>query len=158
MDATELTKEHIKTVGIQITKVIDSLLDRSFNHDKSKLREPEKSVLDIYTPKLRGTTYNSKEYKQNLKELKEVLDHHYSVNRHHPQHFENDFSKMNLVDLVEMICDWMAATIRHADGDIDESIQINKERFNIPDVLVSILQNTVDQVLIWKIKKQIIGT
>jgi hypothetical protein len=55
---------------------------------------------------------------------------------------------MNLVDLVEMICDWMAATIRHADGDIDESIQINKERFNIPDVLVSILQNTVDQVLI----------
>jgi hypothetical protein len=25
-------------------------------------------------------------------------------------------------------------------------------------VLVSILQNTVDQVLIWKIKKQIIGT
>ena len=54
---------------------------------------------------------------------------------------------MNLVDLTEMICDWMAATMRHADGDIYKSLEINRKRFNIPDVLVKILKNTVDDIL-----------
>ena len=70
MDATKQTKEHIKTVGIQISKVMDELFHRSLNHDASKLKEPEKLLLDIYTHKLRGTTYGSTTYKQYLKELK----------------------------------------------------------------------------------------
>jgi hypothetical protein len=147
MDATKQTKEHIKTVGLQINKVIQKLSNRSLNHDKSKLKEPEKSLFDIYTRKLKNTTYGSIEYKQYLKELKPALDHHYTNNRHHPEHFNNDFSKMNLVDLIEMICDWNAATLRHDDGDIYKSLEINKKRFNIPDILMSILQNTVDDVL-----------
>ena len=147
MDAKEQTLQHIKQVGLQIEKVRDELFRRSLKHDLSKLKEPEKSLLDIYTHKLRETTYNSKEYKQYLKELKPALDHHYSHNRHHPEYFNNDFSKMNLVDLTEMICDWMAATMRHADGDIYKSLEINRKRFNIPDVLVKILKNTVDDIL-----------
>jgi hypothetical protein len=49
---------------------------------------------------------------------------------------------MSLLDLVEMFCDWKAATERHADGSIEKSIQINKKRFELSDQLVSILEAT----------------
>ena len=48
---------------------------------------------------------------------------------------------MNLIDLVEMICDWKAATMRHSDGDIYKSLDDNKKRFGISDELYQILLN-----------------
>ena len=55
-----------------------------------------------------------------------------------------DLSGMNLIDLVEMMCDWKAATLRHDSGDISKSMEVNTKRFNIPDDLVKILENTID--------------
>lgn len=49
----------------------------------------------------------------------------------------------DLLDLVEMLCDWKAATERHNDGDIMRSIDINQKRFSMSPQLVSILRNTV---------------
>jgi hypothetical protein len=60
---------------------------------------------------------------------------------------------MTLVDLVEMFCDWYAATKRHEDGSIMKSIEINKERFNISDDLVNIFINTAE--LNFKVKKDL---
>jgi hypothetical protein len=97
---------------------------------------------DEYTPKLAGCTYGSDEYKQFLKELKVALNHHYSIGRHHPEHFENGIRGMNLVDLVEMICDWYAATKRHNDGDMMKSIAMNQERFGYSDDIKALLENT----------------
>jgi hypothetical protein len=51
---------------------------------------------------------------------------------------------MNLIDLVEMICDWKASSMRHENGDIKKSIEINQERFNYDDILKSILLNTIN--------------
>lgn len=51
---------------------------------------------------------------------------------------------MNLIDLLEMKCDWKAASERHADGDIRRSIEINTKRFGLSDQLTQILTNTVD--------------
>jgi len=55
-------------------------------------------------------------------------------------------NNMNLFDLLEMIVDWLAATKRHADGDINKSIEINTERFGLSPQLVNILKNTVDWI------------
>ena len=49
---------------------------------------------------------------------------------------------MSLLDLLEMFCDWKAATERHADGDIKRSIEINRDRFNMSPQLAQILDNT----------------
>jgi hypothetical protein len=51
---------------------------------------------------------------------------------------------MNLLDILEMFCDWKAASERHADGDIIESIKKNQKRFNMSDELTQILLNTVN--------------
>ena len=142
-DQTKKTIEHINQVKYFMAKIINELEYRMLDHDKSKLESPEKEIFDEYTPKLSQVTYGSDEYKGYLKEMKIALDHHYLANRHHPEHFENGVNDMNLIDLIEMLCDWKAATLRHDKGDIYKSIEINKKRFDISDQLTKILLNTV---------------
>ena len=144
-DSEQDTKEHIRRVRFYLVKCINELSGRSYNHDRDKIEDPvEKRLFDEYTPKLRECTYGSDEYKEFLKGLKEGLDIHYKNNRHHPEHFENGIKNMTLIDLLEMICDWKAASERHADGDVYKSLVINKERFGYSDELYNILKNTVD--------------
>jgi hypothetical protein len=124
--------------------IINELVSRKVLHDKTKLENPEISYYTEWTPKLRASTYNSDEYKDFLKQLKPALDHHYKHNRHHPEHYDKGIEGMNLVDIVEMLCDWKAATLRHADGSLQRSIEVNRERFNISPQLESIFKNTID--------------
>jgi len=136
------TLRHIETVRNYLGAVIKELLFRSEDHDQSKLRTPEVEGFEEYTPKLRTCAYGSDEYKLYLKEMQVALDHHYSVNRHHPEYFQNGISEMTLIDIIEMLCDWKAATLRHSDGDIMKSIAINQERFGYSDELAVIFRNT----------------
>lgn len=55
-------------------------------------------------------------------------------------------NQMNLFDLLEMFIDWTAACKRHADGDINKSIEINTARFALSPQLVEIFKNTVPWV------------
>ena len=146
-DSTSDTLNHIKRVGVLIHKMIFTLFNRVDNHDSSKLRTPEKEIFDEYTPKLKSSTYGSEEYNVFLKEMKKALDNHYALNSHHPEHYTNGIDNMDLIDIIEMICDWKAASERHTDGNIYESIKINKKRFNISDQLEQILINTVKRYL-----------
>lgn len=137
------TYKHKQMVNGLMGDLIAQLLSRSVNHDNSKLEDFEVDVFTEYTPKLATSTYGSDEYKQFLKEMKPALDHHYANNRHHPEYFADGIKDMDLVDLLEMICDWLAATLRHNDGDIYKSIEINQKRFGYGDELKQILENTI---------------
>lgn len=147
-DSTKDTITHIERVRFYLAKCIAELAIRSTDHDKDKIDNlVEKKLFDEYTPKLKECTYGSSEYKSFLEGLKEGLDIHYANNRHHPEHFENGIQGMNLIDLLEMICDWKAASERHADGDIYKSIEINQKRFGYSDDIKNILKNTVDFII-----------
>jgi hypothetical protein len=126
--------------------VIVELIKRAAEHDNSKLEAPEVEYFDEWTPKLGTVTYNSEEYKHFLKELQPALDHHYAVNRHHPQHFPKGVQGMNLVDLIEMLCDWKASTMRQSGGNLLKSIHINAtpDKFNYSQELSQIFENTAE--------------
>ena len=143
-DSRDDTLKHIETVKGLLNTVKQELWRRAVIHDASKLIDPEKEIFDEYTPKLKDSTYGSQEYNDFLIGMGEALEHHYEENRHHPEHFENGIRDMNLIDIIEMFCDWKAATLRHADGDIRKSIIHNKERFGYSDELEAIFNNTVD--------------
>jgi len=138
------TYEHKQNVNIYINSIIRDLLSRGILHDNSKLESPEVEIFAEYTPKLAKSTYGSDEYKGFLKEMGVALEHHYKNNRHHPEYFDNGLKGMTLVDLVEMLCDWKAATLRHNDGDILKSIELNQKRFGYTDELKQIFINTVE--------------
>lgn len=141
-DSTLATLRHSRRVDVLLLQLIEQLLWRVTQHDESKLHDPEKAIFDEFTPKLRDSTYGSDEYKGFLEEMGEGLKHHYENNRHHPEHFPNGVDDMTLVDVIEMLADWKAATERHADGDLAKSLEIQRERFGMSDQLVSILRNT----------------
>ena len=141
-DSTADTLKHIANVELYLKNVILELHNRIKIHDLSKFSKEEKSFFDEYTPKLATVSYGSDEYHTFLKELKPALDHHYANNRHHPEYFENGISGMNLIDIIEMLCDWKASTLRTKDGDIYKSISINKTRFGYSDEFENMLINT----------------
>lgn len=156
-DSKEDTLKHKRMVQLFINDFISDLRYRGNEHDASKLESPEKAIFDEYTPKLENCTYGSNEYKTYLKEMKVALDHHYKNNRHHPEKFANGIKDMNLVDLIEMICDWKASTLRHKDGDILKSIELNQSRFGYSDELKNILINTVRCYLTDSIEEDIVS-
>ena len=133
-------------INIRIPCLINQLQMRKAQHDKSKLEEPEKSYFDTLTPKLAGSTYGSEEYKGFLKELEVPLAHHYSVNRHHPEHFSGGINDMDIVDIIEMFCDWHSSTKRHANGCIHTSNEFNQKRFGYCDGLKLLFTNTAKDI------------
>jgi len=145
-DSLNDTLRHRGNVIIFLAKIAGYLQARGEKHDLSKMEEPEKPIFDEYTPKLKNCTYGSDEYKEYLKEMGVALKHHYENNRHHPEYFKNGITDMNLIDIVEMFCDWKAATLRHNDGDILKSIEINQNRFGYSDELKQIFINTIDLI------------
>jgi len=141
-DSEHETLKHIRRVQQLLQDVAASLLERARVHDASKLREPEASVFDEYTSKLKGMTYGSDEYRECLAGMKPALDHHYAANSHHPEHWAGGIRDMSLLDLIEMFVDWKAATERHHDGDLEKSIELNQKRFGYSDELKAILLRT----------------
>ena len=142
-DSAPETLKHIRKVQANLGRFSRLLLERGEVHDDSKLGPEEKPFFDEFTPKLSAVTYGSPEYRAMLDGLRPALDHHNAANSHHPEHYPNGVDGFDLLDLVEMLCDWKAATERHNDGDIMRSIEINEKRFAIAPQLVSILRNTV---------------
>lgn len=165
------TAKHIRNVQLVLNSMVRELLSRLRCHDCSKYDEAEIEAFAEITPQLSKILYGSDEYKENLKKIKPALEHHHRCNPHHPEHYvkyvcngcfevykampercsqcgysqfqkEADISAMDLIDLLEMIADWLAATTRNPNGDIMDSIEKNQQRFKYSDELKSIFKNT----------------
>jgi len=141
-DSLKDTVDHINNVRSKLNKVIQDLLERMVNHDRTKTESPEKEGFDEFTPLLADTEYGSDRYWETLDAMEPVTSHHYAHNPHHPQYYRDGIGGMNLMDLMEMLADWKSASERHASGNLEKSIDINAERFGISEQLKQILLNT----------------
>lgn len=142
-DSRPETHEHIAQVRGLLMGVAHDLEMRAHVHDRSKLEDPELSMFDVYRIKLDEVEHDSPEYRQHLKEMGEALEHHYRENRHHPEHFENGIEGMNLIDLIEMLCDWLAASRRQGDDPEPYITGGGRERFGYGDEIERLLLNTI---------------
>jgi len=145
-DAKFKTMRHIETVRNYLNSCIKILIYRAETHDQSKLESPEVEIFEEYTTKLRDCTYGSDEYKTYLKDMQVALDHHYLFNSHHPEHHVYGIHSMNMFDLLEMVVDWRAAGMRHNDGNIYRSIEINKKRYEMSNELAGLLARTIEYI------------
>lgn len=132
---------HIGKVRANIQHFTDELEHRGQIHDHSKLLPPEREIFQKVTPLLHSLEFGSQEYQDALASMGMALDHHYQVNSHHAEHFSNGIDGMDLTDLTEMVCDWVAA----ADGK-PINWEYVVERFHISPQLESILRNTVSKL------------
>lgn len=146
-DSTIDAQYHIYNIQWVWANLIRPALDERFDvHDQSKLESPERECYDKYIPMLKKYKFGSKEY-QDVREAmkKDGWEHHIAVNRHHPEHFKNGISDMNLIDLIEHIVDCYAASM-NSDTGFDAGMDKNAERFKYPKELLEIIHNTSSEV------------
>lgn len=151
-DSRPETWEHIQRVRDLMRVAILNLKDRAEDHDASKLVEPELEAFDRMTPRLAELEYGSEEYKASVRELGPALDHHFKHNDHHPEYHEDGILGMSLMSLLEMLCDWRAASERTKQR-FDDPAEVakfnlthNKDRFGITPELHQILDNTAREL------------
>lgn len=165
----ELIMKHIKDVNGYMGTIINDLKNRSANHDQSSLGDMEQEISNKYIPKMnhlleRISFYKSdiddikspiikkyledeiehctNEYNVVVSEMESIVNSHFKDNRHHPRHFKNGINDMNLVDIMEMLSDWLA--LSNNNENIIDIINKNKTKFKLGDQLESILINTVN--------------
>lgn len=142
------TREHIAAVQGWLDRAQADLIGRAIRHDRSKLEEPERSGFQAMARDnpLAGCTYGSPEYHAALARYPDAVLHHYAHNDHHPEHYPDGVDGMSLLSLLEMLCDWKAATARMKDGDLRRSIALNAARFGYGEQLQRILENTAREL------------
>jgi hypothetical protein len=153
-DSSPETLAHIQRVGDFMAEAAANLLRRASRHDASKLEPEERAAWDEATPKLATLEYGSDEYRASLRALKPTLDHHFAANDHHPEHHDEGIAGMSLLSLLEMLCDWRAASERTKqrtdDPDktatFERGLEHNFERFGIEPQLASVLRNTAQEL------------
>jgi hypothetical protein len=142
-DSEADTRRHIATVERALLWCAAELMRRAARHDASKLGPPEKAMFDEWTPRLDEAEYGSPAYRDALEAMGPALAHHYAANDHHPEHFGVPARRspspevapiggifgMDLLQLVEMMCDWWAAGQRPGGIPLAESVARNAERF-----------------------------
>ena len=141
-DVKQETIDHIKKVATYLSAIADELYVRADKHDASKLVEPELSGFQGISDATRGLKYGSMAYRAAAEPYKPTIHHHHKLNDHHPQFFGAGIDGMNLMQLVEMVCDWKAAGEREEGGNFRESLQVNAGRFEIEPQLENIIRNT----------------
>lgn len=153
-DSRPETQQHIERVGDFLVLAMIDLQRRKEQHDASKLVEPELAAFDEATPKLAELEYGSEEYKQSLRELKPALTHHFENNDHHPEHYIDGVNGMSLLSILEMLCDWRAASERTKQRTDDpekmktfeSGLIYNYQRFGIEPQLAGIITNTAREL------------
>jgi hypothetical protein len=134
--------QHTQWVSEGIYLIINQLLLRMLTHDRTKIEAEELDAYAEIVPGFKNFTYGTQEHKDHGAKLGPAWDHHVQHNKHHPEHFEAGLRGMTLIDLIEMVCDWRAASMRGGTFDYDKSIEQFSNRFYPPKEVVSILRNT----------------
>lgn len=136
--------EHRNNVSVNLDDIIYELKKRSKLHDLSKLNEIEFDSFVQTRPKFEKCDYCSKEYQECIVEIQPAINHHYGDNRHHPEHYRNGFSDMNLIDILEMLADWRAASKRSPNLDFKDSLSTCFEKYKISDDMQRHVINTLE--------------
>lgn len=129
--------ENVKVVKHLLASVQVELISRQLNHDNSKLENPEWNRV-LYK-------YDKEEFPMSEEDLEIAKHHHYAHNRHHPERFKNGLNDMHIVDIIELIIDWIGDAYTDNE-DVEQAIKRKAEKYNIDPQLLSIFLNTADWI------------
>jgi hypothetical protein len=134
--------EHKRLVGHYLQRFTSALFERAVVHDASKFGPEELEPYAKMLPRFAKAAYGSEEYIACCRGIKPALDHHLQNNTHHPEFYPGGINDMDLFDVVEMVCDWIAAAQR-ANGDTVR-LDLQRTRFGIDDQLYKMICKTAE--------------
>ncbi len=127
----DLTKHKI-WVAWYLFKVCWALIKRAAKHDLSKYGKEESLHFERVLSIFKTAKYGTQAYQDAVASLGPALGHHYDHNPHHPEHYMGGIAQMSPLDLVEMLCDWKAASKRY-NSNFTESLEIGRKKFGYSD-------------------------
>lgn len=131
---------HFKQISPEI---LDNLRGRVLKHDETKYWESEfEPYRKYFYP---ANTSEGKENKAVVDMFNTAWEHHYKHNDHHPEYWvENDTpSKMSTEAALEMICDWIAMSIKFNNRAIDWYTD-NKDNIKFHDETRKFVEKALD--------------
>lgn len=142
MDSNKYFRNDIITHKRKIFKnmqiMSNELMDRAFEHDNDKIEnDVVYNIYNIHCQTQRSIPFGSKERIEfEGTTMKEGIDLHIMLNRHHLYNTRNEltFEDANLLDYLEILCDWVAAMGRHEMTQEEEVNRINglMDKYNFP--------------------------
>ena len=138
-----LILKHKEEITQLMSKFAAEISYRSGIHDNSKFSPEEFDVYSSNVQDFNKYDFDSEEEKRLRERVYPAAKAHQKRNRHHPEHFKNGIDDMNLIDLLEMICDWKSASSRAPGDSLRKGLPILKEKYKISPQLYQILTNTI---------------
>lgn len=135
---------HQTLVRKYLLQLAHRLEERALLHDLSKLQLDEFGGFIEIQQIARGHRIDSEEYKASIQA--EVVNLHLSRNSHHPEYYPDGLWGMNLLDMIEMVIDWQAASETYGKATLLEALPIQKERFKMTDRQYWLIQFIAENV------------
>ena len=123
-------RDHIFGVSQRLTRFCTVLMTRAITHDNSKYSESELDDHISMAVEMDGIQYGTDTYYAIKRKYESLSAQHFANNRHHPEHHHNGIDDMNLVDVIEMLCDWLTGS-ENTGTPVERSLEINEERYNV---------------------------
>lgn len=137
---------HNRLVAAYLIQIANALEKRAIGHDASKFRLDEFNGFVQINRIAREHEYGSEEYRKSLREHKDVIGLHFSRNRHHPEHHEHGIGDMSLIDLIEMVCDWKAASVTYGQTSLEKSLEIQIKRFGLDSLDLHVIRLALEEL------------
>lgn len=140
------TQNHINLVRYNLFKLSCynnqiELKERSNNHDLSKYTKNEYNGYMYLIEK--HNEYSTFIFTEEHEEIiKKAIQHHYQVNRHHPEHFD-DINDMNKIDLIEMVVNWAARSEELGNSLIGWYNSVNQVKYQFNSEQQKIIENVI---------------
>lgn len=140
-----------------ITRIIDELAEEIQKHDQSKYSNEE---FYAYRHKFYPTEIEAEKIKMNPEYAEFVNEafeaawqHHYEHNPHHPKYHRGN--EMNLIDILHMICDWEAMSIKFKSKTVDwYNTKAEQEKKDMNPKTREIVESLLEQLYDVKIPKE----
>ena len=140
------TRKHQQLVAEKMIACAKHIMDRGMVHDASKLTEEERRYYEepVWLLNHEDVEYGSAEYKELTALMGKGWTHDTLVNDHHPE-FYASIQDMTLFSLLEMLCDWIAASKRK-DNSASKAMEYMVADHLVDPQLEAILLNTLKQI------------
>lgn len=122
-------ERHITQVQAALLAVRQELEMRGTVHDASKLSPEEFPGFARINATARQHEYGSDEYKASMDAERPIIDRHQLRNSHHPE-AHPDLEEMGWLDIIEMVCDWWAATQTYGNTPWEDALELQRKRWD----------------------------
>lgn len=139
-------QHHRVLVQANLLRIADALRARAALHDISKYSLDEFQAVVQIKKVAREFPYGSAEYNQAISDNSVGLSKHFERNSHHPEFHSDGVQGMQLIDLIEMVCDWKAANTLRDDVQWSNVTAMHIERFKLSKDYVWLIDMIVDML------------